>query len=189
MEVLTKLGLVDLLIVGILAAGLFAGFMQGMIRYALNGLAVLVAFVVASQLRVPLYNLLEGWDAFTPDLREEFVFLFLFAGLVIAGFLVVRTFYRRTRLPIVRQLDELGGALLGVFFAALSIVFTLVVMDSFFSVASDETIAQAGLFTTIYNALNSSVLVPYFRDALIPALGIVVRPFVPADIADLLRLA
>ena len=188
MEVLTKLGMVDLLIVGLLAAGLFAGFMQGLIRYALNGVALLVAFVLASQLRVPLYNLVGFWDAFTPDLREQIVFLVLFGGFVIAGFLIVRLFYRRTRLPIIRQLDEIGGAFLGVFFAALSIVFTLVVMDSFFAVASDETIKQAGMFTSVYNTLNSSVLVPYFREALIPTVGAVVHPFVPSDIADLLRL-
>jgi uncharacterized membrane protein required for colicin V production len=188
MEFLTKLGPVDLFVVGILVAGLFAGFMQGMIRYALNALVVLVAFVIASQLRVPFFNLIGFWDAFTPDLREQIVFLVLFGGLVIAGFFVVRLFYRRTRLPIIRQLDEIGGAVLGFLFAALSIIFTLIVMDSFFSVASDETLQAAGPFTSFYNTLNSSVLVSYFREALLPAFGLLVRPFVPADIADLLQL-
>lgn len=188
MEFLTKLGPIDLIVVGILAVGLFAGFMQGMIRYALNAVVVLVAFVVASQLRVPFFNLIGFWDAFTPDLREQIVFMVLFGGLLIGGFFVVRLFYRRTRLPIIRQLDEIGGAVLGLLFAALSIVFTLIVMDSFFAVASDDTIKAAGAFTSFYNTLNSSVLVGYFREALIPTFGLLARPFVPADIADLLQL-
>ena len=188
MEVLTKLTPIDLFIVLSLAGGVFAGFTQGMIRYALNAVVVVVAFVIASQLRAPLFDLLGFWDAFTPPLREQILFLLLFVVLVIGGFLIVRVFYRRTRLPIVRQLDEVGGAVLGLLFAALSIVFTMIVMDSFFTTAPDAIVASAGPLKGFYETMNDSILVQFFRNTLIPTFGALARPFVPSDIADLLKL-
>jgi uncharacterized membrane protein required for colicin V production len=183
-EFFSRLSPIDLFIVVCLAAGVFAGFTQGLIRYALNALVVVIAFVVASQLREPLFDLLKFWNAFTPALRELIIFLVLFVGLVIGGWFIVRAMYRRTRLPIVRQLDELGGAVLGLIFAALSIVFLMLVLDSFFTV----TDADAGWLTDFYRAMDRSVLVEFFRTTLIPTVGMLARPFVPSDIAKLLDL-
>jgi uncharacterized membrane protein required for colicin V production len=187
MEELSKLGPIDLFIIVLLALGIFAGFTAGLIRYALNIVVVVVAFIVASQLRVPLYNVLSFWQAFTPDLREQLIFLGLFLVLSIGGWFIVRTFYKRTHLPIIRQLDEIGGAILGLLFAAVSIMFTLLVMDSFFKLASDSATGSAGPLTAFYNAMNSSVIVHFFRATLIPTFGALARPFVPSDIAELLK--
>lgn len=186
MEFLARLTPIDLFIVISLLAGVFAGFMQGMIRYALNGVVVLVAFVVAAQLKGPIFDLLNFWQAFTPALRELVIFLVLFIGLIIGGWFVVRTFYKRTRLPIAKQLDELGGAVLGLLFAALSIAFLVVVMDSFFQVASDRDVASAGLLKGFYDAMNHSVLIDFFRSTLIPTFGFLARPFVPAEMRPFL---
>lgn len=186
MEFLSQLSPIDLFIVVLLAGGVFAGFTQGLIRYALNALVVVVAFVIASQLKRPLFDMLGFWEAFPDALREQIIFLVLFVGLVIGGWFIVRAFYKRTRLPIARQLDELGGAVLGLLFAALSIVFLLVVMDSFFQTASESAIADAGWLEGFYRAMNGSVLVDFFRSTLIPTFGWVARPLVPREIADLL---
>jgi uncharacterized membrane protein required for colicin V production len=187
MELLTKLGPIDLFIIILLALGIFSGFTAGLIRYALNIVVVIVAFIIASQLRVPLYNVLSFWQAFTPDLREQLLFLGLFLLLAISGWFMVRTFYKRTRLPIIRQLDEIGGAVLGLLFAALSIMFTMIVMDSFFKLAPDSSTGNAGPLAAFYNAMNSSVLVDFFRTTLIPTFGALARPFVPSEIAELLH--
>lgn len=183
MELLTRLSWVDLLIIGLLAAGVFAGFTQGMIRYVLNAVAVLVAFVVASQLRDPVVELLGFWRAFTPEGRELLVFVLLFVGFVLAGFFAIRAAYRRTRLPIVRQLDEIGGAIFGLLFVALLISFHLVVYDSYF-MGGGET---GGWVAGYYEALNDSLIVEFLRDTLIPTAGFLVRLFVPDEIARLLR--
>jgi uncharacterized membrane protein required for colicin V production len=188
MEFLQKLGPIDLFIVASLAAGVFAGFTQGMIRYALNVLVVIAAFIIAGQLRGPFNEVLGFWDAFTPELRLQLIFLVLFVGLTIVGWFIVRVFWRGTRLPIAKQLDELGGAVLGLLFAALSLVMTLVVMDTFFKSAPDAAINAAGPLTSIYNALNQSVLVDFFRTTLIPTFGQLARPFVPSEIAEFLSL-
>jgi uncharacterized membrane protein required for colicin V production len=181
-ELLERLSWVDLVIIGILAGGVFAGFTQGMIRYVLNAAAVIVAFVLASQLKGPVVDLLGFWRAFTPEGRELLIFVLLFFGFVIGGFFAIRAFYRRTRLPIVKQLDEIGGAIFGLVFAALLLTFQLLVFDSFFR-AGGQT---GGWVNSYYEVLNDSVIIAYFREVLIPTAGFLARPFVPKEIADLL---
>jgi uncharacterized membrane protein required for colicin V production len=173
----------DLVIILALIGGVFAGFTQGMIRYVLNCVAVIIAFVLAAQLKGPIIDLLGFWRAFTPEGRELLVFIILFVGFVIAGFFVVRALYHRTRLPIVRQLDEIGGAIFGLLFVAMIITFQLLVYDSFF-MGGGQT---GGFVADYYDALNDSVLVQFFRDTIIPTAGFLARPFVPSEIADLLR--
>jgi uncharacterized membrane protein required for colicin V production len=186
MEFLTKLGPIDLFIVVLLALGVFAGFTQGAVRYALNIVVVIVAFIIAGLLRDPFDSILSGWNVFGPELRLQLVFLFLFALLTIGGWFIVRTFWRGTRLPVARQVDELAGAVLGLLFAALTIVMTLVVMDTFFRTAPDAATDAAGPLKGFYDAMDRSVLVDFFRATLIPTLGQLARPFVPAEIADFL---
>ena len=182
MELLERLSWVDLVIIGILAGGVFAGFTQGMIRYVLNAIVVIVAFVLAAQLKGPVVDLLGFWRAFTPEGRELLIFVLLFVGFVVAGFFAVRALYQRTRLPIVKQLDEIGGAVFGLLFAALVLTFQLLVFDSFFR-AGGET---GGWVASYYEVLNDSVIITYFREILIPTAGFLARPFVPKEIADLL---
>jgi uncharacterized membrane protein required for colicin V production len=188
LDFLSRLSPVDLFVVIVLAAGVFAGFTQGIIRYALNAVVVVVAFVIASQLRVPMFDLLSFWRAFTPDIRLQVIFLVMFVSLVVAGWFTVRAFYRRTRLPVVKQLDEIGGAVLGLLFAALTIAFLMIVMDSFFKVTSQSEVESAGPLYALYNAMDHSVLVDLFRNTLIPTFGLVARPLVPSEIAELLTL-
>jgi uncharacterized membrane protein required for colicin V production len=182
-EVIAELNWVDLAIIAILAGGVFAGFTQGMIRYVLNAIAVIVAFVLAAQLKQPLVDLLSFWTAFTPAGRELLVFVVLFFGFVIAGFFVIRALYKRTRLPIIRQLDEIGGAIFGLIFAAMVITFQLIVFDSFFR-DGNET---GGWVKAYYEALDTSLIVAFFRETIIPTAGFLARPFVPEDIAALLE--
>ena len=183
MDVLGQLTWFDLVIILALIGGVFIGFTQGMIRYVLNSVAVIVAFVLAAQLKGPIIDLLGFWRAFTPEGRELLIFIILFIGFVIAGFFVVRALYHRTRLPIVRQLDEIGGAIFGLIFVAMIITFQLLVYDSFF-MGGGQT---GGFVADYYEALNDSVLVQFFRDTIIPTAGFLARPFVPSEIADLLR--
>ncbi len=187
MDFLSRLSPIDIFIVLVLAVGVFAGFTQGAIRSALNSVVVLVAFIIASQLRDPLFDLLSFWQAFTPELRQQIIYLFLFIGLLIGGWFVVRAFYRRTRLPVAKQVDEVIGAVLGLLVAALTLTFLMVVMDSFFTRASDAAVASTGWLGGLYKALNESVLMEFFRSTLIPTFGAVARLVVPGDIAELLE--
>jgi uncharacterized membrane protein required for colicin V production len=184
-EVLARLSWIDLVVILFLAAGVFVGFTQGMIRYVLNIVAVIVAFVLAAQLATPLFELLSFWTAFTPEVREFVLFFVLFIVLVIGGWLIIRAFYRRTRLPIAKQLDEIGGAIFGLVWVAVLITFLLLVLDSVF-VGTTEAPGIGGL-RALYDALNGSLLVEFFRETIIPTAGFLARPFVPSDIARLLE--
>ncbi len=182
MELLTRLTWIDMAILVLLAAGIFIGFTHGIVRYALGALAVVVAFILAAQLKGPITDALGVWTAFSPEGRELLIFALLFFGLVIGAWFLLRTVYRRTTLPIARQLDEIGGAIFGLIFVVLLISLHLVMLDSFL-LATDET---GGWIEPYRNALNESVIVQYLRDPVIPAVGVLIRPFVPADIAQLL---
>ncbi len=181
MELLSRLSWVDLALIVVLAVGVFAGFTQGMIRYVLNAVAVIVAFILAAQLKGPMHDLLGFWAAFTPEGRELLIFVILFVVFVVAGWFVIRALYHRTRLPIIRQLDEIGGAIFGLIFVALVIGLHLVVYDSFFT-----TQDGGGWVAGYYDGLNDSLIVEFFRETLIPAVGFVIGPFVPDEIALLL---
>jgi uncharacterized membrane protein required for colicin V production len=194
LDFIKSLNWVDFVVIIVLAGGAFAGFQQGLIRYGLSWVALIVAFILAAQLKGPLTDLLSSfWTAFNPPEREFWVFVVLFLGFAIGGWFIVRAFYRTTRLPIVKQLDEVGGALLGIAFAATFIVLQLIVLDSLFSPSGSGT--QPGIITgdtgwlkSYWDALNDSVLVGVFRDTIIPVAGTLVRPFVPDEIAKLLHV-
>lgn len=182
MELLTRLSWIDLAVIIVMAAGVFIGFTQGAIRYLLNSLAVLVAFVLAAQLKGPIVGLLGFWTAFSAAGRELLVFVLLFFGLVVAGWFTIRALYRRTRLPVPKQLDELAGAVLGLVWVALLITFHMVVYDSFFLDGAEPR----GWVGSYWEALNDSLIVDYFRQALLPTVGFLLRPFVPEPISQLL---
>jgi uncharacterized membrane protein required for colicin V production len=193
LEFIGKLNWVDFVVIIVLAAGAFAGFQQGLIRYALSWIALVVAFIVAAQLKGPLTDALSNvWNAFDPPVREFWVFVVLFVGLAIGGWFLVRAFYRTTRLPIIKQVDEILGAVLGVVFAATSIVLLLVVFDSLFknfgsagqtALRPNETEWLKGFF----NAMNDSVLVGVFQRSILPVLGVLARIFLPSDVAKFLQ--
>jgi hypothetical protein len=181
-ELVQDLSWLDLVIILVLAVGVFAGFTQGTIVYGLNVLALLVAFVVAAQLKGPILDLLAFWGAFTPEGRELLIFVLLFIGLSVAAWLVIYAAYRRTRLPIVKQIDEIVGAILGLLYVALFISLHLVVLDSYYLGGGEPVGWVAGY----YEGINDSLIVQFFRESVIPVAGFVMRPFVPGEIADLL---
>jgi len=195
LDFISKLNWVDFALIVVLAGGAFAGFQQGLIRYVLSWVSLVVAFILAAQLKGPVTDALSSfWTAFTPEVREFWVFVVLFIGFAVAGWFVVRMFYRTTRLPIVKELDEVGGALLGITFAATSIVLLLVVFDSLFKGAATLPGGaglpqdQVGGLKGFYGALNDSVLVGVFNHTVIPIAGTLARPFVPNEIAQFLHL-
>ena len=191
LDFISKLNWVDFVVIIVLAAGAFAGFQQGLIRYVLSLVALVVAFIIAAQLKGPLTDALSNvWTAFDPPVREFWVFVVLFVALAIGGWFLVRAFYRTTRLPIIKQVDEILGAVLGVAFAATAIVLLLVVFDSLFkggvSLPGQPGLreSETGWLRAFYNAMNDSVLVGVFRRNMLPVVGFLARIFLPSDIAQ-----
>ncbi|MFN2484347.1 MAG: CvpA family protein, partial [Candidatus Limnocylindria bacterium] len=133
MDVLSQVTWVDVLVVFLLAVGALVGWTQGFMRYVACSVAVLIAFVVAAQLKHSTAQLLSVWTAFTPMVRELLIFLTLFVLLVVGLWFAVRAVATSLRLPVARIADEIGGALLGMFFVSLCIVFLMVALDSYYT--------------------------------------------------------
>ncbi len=187
MEFIAQFTIADLVVLLTLAGGVLAGFQQGLLRSILNCLVVLVAFILASQLKGPLADgLNEVWDLGTPAQQELWIYLTLLTIGIVGGWLLVRTFYRETRLPIVRQLDEVLGAVVGVLFVALLYSFSYVALESFFLTADATSVAAATVLGPIYDIMSGSFIISWFREWLIPIAGFVVRPFVPDEIEQFL---
>lgn len=186
MEFISQFTIADLVILVTLAGGVLVGFQQGLLRYILNSVVVLVTFILASQLKGPIADSLGTvWRAGTPAQQELWIYLLLLAAGIIGGFFVVRAFYRQTRLPIIRQLDEILGAVLGVLWVALIYTFTLVALDSFFMLPANASV-ETGFLGPLYETMNDSFILGLFRDYLLPIVGFIVRPFVPAELEPFL---
>jgi uncharacterized membrane protein required for colicin V production len=185
-EFLAELSWIDLVVVAILAVGVFLGWMQGFIRHALNGVGVIVAFVLASQLKGPVNELLVFWEILNPPLKELWVYLVLFVVLTLAAWFVVRALFGRRRLPVAKVIDEIGGAVMGALLVVLSLVLLLVSMDTFFGDPLIQPAAkvEAGWLKGLYDTLNGSFLVRLFHETVSPVLSFFLGPFVPPETAE-----
>lgn len=187
MEFIAQFTIADLVVLLTLAGGVLAGFQQGALRSILNCVVVLVAFILASQLKGPIADALNPvWNLGTPAQQELWIYLTLLAIGIVGGWLLVRTFYGQTRLPIVRQLDEILGAVMGVLFVALVYSFSFVALESFFQLADENSVAAATMLRPIYDIMNESFILSWFNEWLVPIAGFVVRPFVPVEIEQFL---
>ena len=187
LDVIGELKILDLVVLVSLAGGVLVGFQQGALRYILNAVVVLIAFVLASQLKGPIAGAVSGvWHAATPEQQELWIYIVLLAFGIIGGFLLVRTFYRQTRLPVIRQVDEILGAVLGVLWVAMIYCVSLIVLDSFFQAATEGAAAAATFLGPLYDAMNQSVILNWFREFLLPVIGFIVRPFVPPEVSQFL---
>lgn len=187
MEVIAEFTVTDLVVLATLAGGVLMGFTQGTLRYILGSVAVLVAFVVASLLKGPIADaLVTVWRASTPEQQELWIYVVLLVIGIVGGWFLVRTFYRQTRLPIYRHLDEIAGAVFGVLFVVLVYSVALVTLDTYFQQADQSLVDASPVLGPLYQFLNDSVLVSWFRDYVIPIAGFVLRPFVPDDVDQFL---
>ena len=186
---ITEISWVDLVVVLILAMGVFAGWIGGLARYALTVIGVLVAYVVASQLARPVTDALSNvWTAFSDEGRLLFVYFVLFILFLAGMFSAVGFFLGRTRLPgRWRIVDEVLAAVLGFVFAALVLVTLQLVLDSYFVGASEGEMADAGLLHGLWQLLDASVLVAAFREVALPLFDVALRPVLPGEIGSLLQ--
>ena len=121
-------------------------------------------------------ELLGFWKLFTPaSCAQQLVFLILFIGLTIGGWFLVRAFWQRTRLPVAKQLDEIGGAVLGLALRGLSIVTYARGDGHLLPVRARCRRARAGPIEGFYEAMDASVLVDFFRATLIPTARLMLR--------------
>ncbi|MGD8398875.1 MAG: CvpA family protein [Anaerolineae bacterium] len=168
----------DVIIIGVLLGGVFIGMVRGLVRMVLNLLMFYVGAVLAVTFHTPLANLIRQIFAFPRRVCISLAFvLILVATYALLTFIIRRT-YKDTELPGIRQLDQLGGLIVGFLVTALWIGFGILVMSFFLSAADVDV---QGIQRNLITYFRRSAMVDLFYDFLPVALA-TLRPWMPKGI-------
>lgn len=184
-SILTWLNPFDVFIILGVMAGVILGFFRGLIRMALNLAILYIATVLAMFLYVPFGKFIYRIWGMPKIANEAMAFIIiLLVVTAILNLLLSRT-YKDTALPGVRQIDQLGGMVLGFFFATLWIGLLLVVTA--YGLTLVDTEAPAWI-QRVVSFFNSSNLVPIFYNFL-PFLLVFLKPWMPRyQVPDIFEL-
>ena len=190
LDFISALTWADILVVLVLALGALLGYMQGILQYTLGWVAVIVSFVLASWMKGPVTGALGFWTQFDEPHREVIVFLVLYVAAIIASWVLIGTLIRGTVLPIHRTVNEIVGAICGVVFGALALVFFTAALGSLFGqpggVGLESEGRDADALRGLYVALDGSLVLDALRAVFIPTAGWVARFLVPEDVRPIL---
>lgn len=173
----TWLNPLDVIIAFAVLAGVAWGFARGLIRMAMSLLVLYVAAILA----MTFYDDLGGWlgylssHALSDSANEAISFLFiLILTAVIISFLLNRT-YKDTELPGVRQIDQLGGMVIGFFLTSIWIGLAIVALAFILG----APIEAGGAFRrSLINYFHSSNLIPIYYKFL-PVAFATLKPWMP----------
>jgi uncharacterized membrane protein required for colicin V production len=167
----------DVFIALALLAGIALGFIRGLVRMALSLLILYIATVLA----MTFYSAIGGWfrhisgGILAKSTAEVIAFgLVLLLTTAIITFVLRRT-YKDTELPGVRQIDQLGGMIVGFVLTCTWIGLALVAIG-FVLNATDTT--TSSLRDNILAYYHGSALIRVFQDVL-PIILVTLRPWMP----------
>lgn len=165
----------DVLIALALLAGVALGFVRGLVRMALSLLVLYVAAVLA----LTLHRVAGTWIVYIFGLplnvSQGMAFiLILVLTSVIINFVLRRT-YKDTELPGVRQIDQLGGLVVGFLVTCIWIGLVILVVAFLLRTPVSE---DATFQTNLIAYFHSSALIPIFYKVLPIALA-TLRPWLP----------
>lgn len=165
----------DVLIVFALLVGVALGFIRGLVRMILSLLVLYVAAILA----VTFYVVVGGWLhsilGLPRQISEGIAFLLiLILTSATINFVLHRT-YKDTELPGVRQIDQLGGMIIGFFLACIWIGFSILVLAFFLGTT---TAAGEGYRQGLVGYFRTASLIPIFYDFLSVALA-TLKPWMP----------
>jgi uncharacterized membrane protein required for colicin V production len=171
----------DVLIVFALLGGVALGFIQGLVRMVLSLLVLYIAAVLAVTFHVALGGYIRYLFGLPTQISEGLgFFLILILTSVIINFVLRRT-YKDTELPGVRQIDQLGGMIIGFFLVCIWIGFAILVLAFFLGT---PVTGGEGFRESVVNYFLGSNLIPIFYDFLSVALA-TLRPWMPKGLPDL----
>ena len=182
------IALFDLVFFVIVTGSFLVGFVQGIIRRLLGIASIMVSFFLAANLRVPIGDLLaSSWTQFPPGYVEMLAFGAMFVVFTVFSSLVIQGFYQRT--PVVEDaewIDEVLGGLLGVAEALLVVGIAILILDSYFGLASsaydpDELLVLRNTWT----AVSQSAVGIFYVETLIPIFLGLGGPLIPASLRQL----
>jgi uncharacterized membrane protein required for colicin V production len=169
----------DFLIAVALVGGVALGFVRGLVRMALSLVVLYVAAALAMISHPRLGRLIGQMSGLPLAVAQGLAFLFVLAVFaILLNFLLHRT-YRDTELPGLRQVDQLGGMVIGFFLIVVWVGLCLVVLAFMLSVpvTGEDTVRRS-----MISFFQGSHLIPIFYKFLPIALT-TLRPWMPKGIA------
>jgi len=165
----------DILIAFALLGGAALGFVRGLIRMALSLLILYVAAILAMTFYAKLGNMLSLMFGLPLTVGQGLAFLLILIVATMALNFVLHRTYRDTELPGLRQVDQLGGMVIGFFLSAIWIGFGILIIA--FVLGTPVTGEDSFRLSLIAN-FQGSKLIPIFYTFLPVALA-TLKPWMP----------
>ena len=169
----------DFLIALALVGGVALGFVRGLVRMALSLVVLYVAASLAMVFHPHVGRLINQMSGLPLAVAQGLAFLLILAVVaMLLNFLLRRT-YRETELPGLRQVDQLGGMVVGFVLTVIWIGLSLLVLAFMLStpVTNDDTFRLS-----MVSYFQASNLIPIFYKFLPIALA-TLRPWMPKGVA------
>jgi len=167
----------DILIAFALIGGVIWGFTHGMVRMALSIVVLYLAVVLAMSfhVRVGKWILYLSGQGLPQAAAELSAFLFiLILTTTVVNFALNRAF-KETELPAIRQIDQLGGLVLGFVLVATWIG---VVLVGLVFIMNTPGVGSDAFRANVLGYMRKSMLVPIFEDVW-PIMLATLKPWMP----------
>jgi uncharacterized membrane protein required for colicin V production len=175
--------LIDLGLLLGLSAFLFLGVLQGAIRRLLGIASMLLAFMLAANLRDPVGDFLaRNWTQFDLGYNRLLAFGIVFVVASVAASITIQGFYKRTDLsaehPIV---EDVFGGLIGLAQGLVVLTIAVIIFNSYTLPAP-----HSGDVTAVRDAqkliIHESHIAGGIRDVVAPTFVHVLSPLLPSDL-------
>ncbi len=165
----------DFVIALALVGGVALGFIRGLVRMALSLAVLYVAAALATAFHPRVGAWISSMSRLPLSVAQGLGFLLILAIVAILLNFLLHRAYRDTELPGLRQVDQLGGMVIGFFVAVVWIGLSLLVLAFMLSAPTTET---GGIRLGMIGYFQSSNLIPIFYQFLPIALA-ALRPWMP----------
>jgi uncharacterized membrane protein required for colicin V production len=182
------IGTTDIFLLVIIVSTLIVGFFWGTVRSLMLLAAWLLAFLAGAYLKLELGSYLAGqWENFESGWSEMAAFGLVYMLLLLAApiliVILIKTGQRLTRSQV---LDDAAGAALAVLVAVLGIAGLMIVFSTYYDPSETFIDPQGGpeWAATWFQSLLTSNIGGGIYDHIVPLIGTLLGPLLPADVRE-----
>ncbi len=178
----------DIVLVLVIAGAFIIGFLWGVIRSLLMLAGWFAVFLLAALLSVPVGDYLNGqWTAYDTHWNHMAAFAILyFAGIVLAGILCWIGIKGAQGLSKYRLLDDIVSGTIMAIVAILSISGLIVLLATAYRGSLGFAVVGPDWTREVYQSLLDSRIGDALERTVIPVLGTVLGPLLPAEIRQVM---
>lgn len=182
------IGATDIFLLVIIVSTLIVGFFWGAARSLMLLAAWLLAFLAGAYLKLQLGSYLDGqWSNFPPGFNDIAAFGLIYVSLLLAApVIIVMVTHGSQRVSRYQVLDDLVGAFFAVFVAVLGIAGVMIVFSMFYQPEGTFVADLGGPAWTarLYESLLSSNIGGGINEHLVPLIGTLLGPILPASVRE-----